>query len=49
MEEEIDNEPNYQLENGLYKLIIGKFQKKSLFMFQRQYLGYWLSWYASTE
>ena len=35
----INNEPNYQLANELHKPIIGKFKNKSLFIFQRQYLG----------
>ena len=36
----IVNEPNYQLANELHKPIIGKLKKKkSLFIFQKQYLG----------
>ena len=36
----IANEPNYQLANELHKPIIRKKNlKKSLFIFQRQYLG----------
>ena len=37
----IANEPDYQLANEFHKPIIQKFKKKnSLFIFQRQYLGY---------
>ena len=46
----IANESNYQLANELHKPIIRKLKKKkSLFVFYRQYLGCWFSWYAIIE
>ena len=44
------NEPTYQLVNELHKTIIQKSKKnKILFIFYRQYLGCWFSWYAISE
>ena len=46
----VANEPNYQLVNELHRHVFRKFyEKKSLFIFYRQYLECCFSWYALTE